>query len=189
MQPRKSNTMKEQPKEGTHVARVVGITDLGHQPAFEWLGQQIESSYKVEITYELTNSLMEDGRPFHVSEQITNSDNIKATLRIRAESIGADINHLESFLGKPCSVTVKHNDKGYANVKGQAAVGGIPSGMPVPPLQNPKYIFELAKPDMDLWDKMPEFRQKKILSGLDLEKTELGQQLLKRGVSLEKEES
>jgi len=36
---------------------------------------------------------------------------------------------------------------------------------------------------------MPEFRQKKILSGLDLEKTELGQQLLKRGVSLDKEDT
>ncbi len=189
MQPRKSNTMKEQPKEGTHVARVVGITDLGHQPPFEWQGQQIDSAYKVEVTYELTNSFMEDGRPFHVSEQMTNSDNSKATLTIRAAAIGANINQLESFLEKPCMVTVKYNPKGYANVKGQSAVGGVPDGMPVPALQNPTYLFDIDQPNMDIWDKMPEFKQKKILAGLDLQKTELGQQLLKRGVSLEKEDA
>ena len=131
---------------------------------------------------------MEDGRPFHVSEQITNSDNEKATLFIRAAAVGANINQLESLLDKPCMVTVKCNAKGYANVKGQSAVGGVPDGMPVPALQNETYLFDMDQPNMDLWDKMPEFKQKKILSGLDLEKTELGQQLLKRGVSLDKEE-
>ena len=67
---RKTSKKREQPEGGTHMARLVGITDLGEQPGFIYQGKEIESQFKREFTYELVNAHMSDGRPFHVSEEM-----------------------------------------------------------------------------------------------------------------------
>ena len=66
------------PLEGTHLGRLVGITDLDHQPGFTWQGpkgpEDVESQYKVTFTYELCNSMTKDDRPHWVSEDFKVSD-------------------------------------------------------------------------------------------------------------------
>lgn len=179
---------KEQPAKGTHVARLLGITDLGHQPGFVYDGKKIESAWKFEFTYELVNHEMEDGRPFVVSEDMTNNDwedkktGRCSTLIARAHSLLGDdyrkgMNDLRELLGQACMVTVNHNEKGYAKIKGQAAISGVPFGMNVPELRNNTYFFDMDDPDMDLWEKMPEFKQEKLRSALNFDESPLAKML------------
>jgi len=185
-------TPREQPMEGTHTARLLGITDLGHQPGFVYQGKSIPSEYKLEFTYELVNHTMEDGRPFVVSEDITNKDwedektGRASTLVSRAKSLlGRDyksgLSSIDRLLGQPCMVTVSYNDKGYAKIRGQAAVGSIPLGMEVKALENEVYIFDLNSPDMDRWEGMPDFKKEKIQESLDFAETQLAKTLAEEG--------
>ena len=169
MKVRKSESKREQPAPGTYVSRVVGLADLGHQPGFTWSGGEAKDAFKLEITYELVTALMEDGRPFLVSEEMTNSDNEKAKLPTRALAAGIELQDIEQMLTKPVMVTIgPQNEKGYSKITN---VSGVPEGIPVKELVNPPTIFDpYAEPaQVDLFNKMPEFKQNKIKSALDFE--------------------
>lgn len=171
------STPKEQPAEGTHLARLVGITDLGLQEGFNYQGTDIPDSYKLELTYELVDLLMEDtGKPFWISEEVKNSDNEKSTLSARSIVFGS-LSDLPTWLTKPCMVTVKHSDKGWAKVAGQSGVSGVPSSIPVTELVNDPILFDLDNPDLELFNKFPEFKQNKIKDNLEFNGSKL-QQLL-----------
>ena len=140
----------KQAPTGNHVARCIKLTDLGTQHG-EYQGQPNVRN-QVLITWELCNELMEDGRPFTISNFYTNSLNEKATLRAHleawrgrqfteAECKGFD---LMNVLGKPCMLTVIANDKGKSKV---SAVGGMPKGMVAPePVNKPSAFW------IDEWD-------------------------------------
>lgn len=175
---------KEQPMEGTHVARLLGITDLGHQDGFTYQGKEIDSSWNYEFTYELVNHDMEDGRPFVVSETVPNKDwentatGMSTKLVARCKSIlGKEyrlgVEDLSKILGGACMVTVAHNDKGYSKIPGTAAVGSVPFGMEVKELHNQTYIFDMDDPDMDLFEAMPDFKKEKITGALNFNDTKL----------------
>lgn len=182
----RSNTTREYPEAGTYLARLVGLTDLGHQPGFVYQGKEIPSTYKVEFTYELVTTDMEDGRPFWVNEEVAvndfEGDGITSTMMARVRCIdkanesnnGKDLTKL---LGKPCMVTVSINDNGYPKLRGQAAVSGVPVGMPVPELRNDTFSFDMDSPDLDLWAKFPEFKQEKIRTAINFDETALAKEL------------
>ena len=178
MKVRSNSKPISQPETGTHAARLVGITDLGHQPGFEWQGKEIQSAYKVRLTYELPNSLMEDGRPHWVSEDVTNSDNEKSTLAMRVRTLGGSFSDLSSLIGKACMITLVENKNGYIKIDGQGGVGGVPNGFPVPDLVNPSFIFDMDEPDMDIFNNFPEFIQERITSALNYEGSELEKAVL-----------
>ena len=178
------NKASEQPQAGTHVGRLLSITDLGHQPGFVYDGKKIESAWKLEFTYELVNHFMEDGRPFVISEDLTNKDwedaksGRASTLVMRAKSLLNEryregVEEITTLLTQPCMITVTHNEKGYAKIRGQAAVGSVPFGMETKELRNPAVTFQMDNPDMDLWSAMPEFKQNKIMAALNFNETEL----------------
>lgn len=192
------NKAKEQPAEGTHAARLLGITDLGHQPGFIFEGKKVESSWKFEFTYELVNHLMEDERPFVVSEDITSKDwedkktGRCSTMIARAKALMGPnyrqgVENLEQMLGQACMVTIRPNKSGYMKVAGQAGVGSVPFGMDVKELANKPYFFDMGikqpdgewsgEPDMEMWEKMPEFKQNKMKDALNFEETLLSQRL------------
>lgn len=187
----KSAGAGDHPAAGTHMARLVGITDLGHQPGFEYQGKEIESAFKMEFTYELVNSLMEDGRPHWVSEQFKNNDFVPdkpggfiATMMARVAAMTPETpleKDTTKLLDKPCMVTVAINAGGYPKVAGQGAVTGIPVGMEIPPLANDTFSFDMDEPDMDLWETFPEFKQKRIREALNFEETELFKQIALQG--------
>lgn len=173
---------RDYPVAAPHLARVVGITDLGHQPGYEYRGNKIESSWKIEITYELVNSLMKDGRPHWVSEDIKSNNyekngkmsNLMARIRaIDPNNDSRDGDDLLQLLGKPCMVTVTHNEEGFPKIKGQGAVSGVPLGMDIKELYNEPFAFDMDNPDMHLWDSFPEFKKEKIKSALNFTDTEL----------------
>ena len=187
----KSGGSLDHPDAGTHMARLVGITDQGHQPGFEYQGNEIESAFKVEFTYELVNSLMADGRPHWVSEQVKVNDfvpkkpgGIISTMMARVAALTPSTptnTNLLDLLDKPCMVTVVMNAGGYPKVSGQAAVTGIPVGMDIPGLQNDTFSFDMDEPNMDLWATFPEFKQDRIKEAINFEETELFKQIALQG--------
>jgi len=182
------STVREQPRQGTHVARLLGIVEMGHQPGFIYEGKKVESEWKLEFTYELVDHLMEDGRPFVVSEDLTNKDwedkktGKSCTLVARAKSMLNEdyrkgVDDMSVLLGQACMVSVTPNAKGYMKVKGIAAVSGVPFGMKVTELYNTPYLFNQDEPDMELWETFPEFKQERIKSALNFPETVLAKNL------------
>lgn len=166
---------KDQPKVATHMARVLGIVDLGLRPEWIYQGDTKPAEYKLEITYELVNSLMEDGRPHIISEEVTNkisknkdSDKISNLTR-RIKAFNADFDNASTWLGQPCMVTLKENARGYVNVAGQTGISPVPEGMPVKELTNDTYMFDLEQPDLDMFLNFPEWKQNKIKDNLEFD--------------------
>ncbi len=174
----------DSPDDGTHIGRLVGITDLDHQPGFMWQGEQIESMYKVTFTYELPNSLTKDGKPHWVSEDFKVSDHERSKMFARVKAmdpngtISDNGDNLFALIGTPCMVEVSHNDKGYAKV---GTVSGAPAGFPIPELANEPLIFSFEEPDVEVFKRLPEFVQKKLKSGINYEGSALHKVVIDMG--------
>lgn len=169
MKPKQSKSMAQQAEPDTYPARLVGIVDIGLQPGYEWGGKTIKPSYKLRLTYELVNTEMDDGRPFWVHEEVTNSDNERSTLAARVASLRADIKDISSMLGKQCLVTLEKNKNDYTVISKNNGVSSAPSFMEVAPLRNDAFVFDMDKPNMDIFESLPEFVQEKIKTSLEYE--------------------
>ena len=159
---------------GNHIAICYQMIDLGQQ-----FNEKYDTwQHKILLGWELSNELMEDGRPFVVSARYTASFNEKAILRrdleswrgrpfTDAELAGFD---LKNILGKPCMVNVVHatgnNGRTYANVK---SIATMPKGMPVPEQINPTMLFEFGDQgfDEDKYINLPQWLQTKISESKD----------------------
>ena len=158
------NTGTEFPKApaGTHVARCCWVIDLGTQTT-EWMGKK-KKQPKILIAWELSNELMDDGRPFTVSNRYTLSLFEQAVLRQHLESWRGksftedDVNggfDVKNILGAYCMLNIIHkqsNGKTYANVGG---VMTLPKGMPKPPKINPDIYF--STDDFAGFEDLPEW--------------------------------
>ena len=141
---------------GNHVARCVGMIDIGTQTS-EYQGKT-NHARKIVVRFELPNELMADGeyagKPFIVSKFYTASLGEKANLRKDLESwrgrpfttqelAGFDS---KNILDKPCMVNVVHNEKGKAKI---ASIAPVPKGLEVPPRSNPILYFSLESDEFD----------------------------------------
>lgn len=152
--------------EGTHIARAYLLVDIGLQET------NFGIKPKIVLGWEIPEEKLDDGRPMSITSIYTNSLNEKANLRRDLESwrskrftetelAGFD---LRNVLGKPCQITVVHNDsqgKTYANV---TAVTAIPKGLPVPDAINELVVYEMGDP---IPDTLPEWMVKKIEAARD----------------------
>lgn len=138
---------------GNHIARCVGMIDLGTQTG-EYQGKTTHAR-KIVLRWELPNELISEGewagKPFVVQQFYTASLSEKANLRKVLESwrgrpftpdelMGFDSKNL---LDKPCMVNITHTDKGKAKV---TSVAQVPKGMQVPGRVNDLLYFSL-EPD------------------------------------------
>lgn len=172
MKLKESTSNREQPAEDTYMARVVALTNLGTQPPFEYQGQMTDPQDKMEVTYELVTTSMKDGRPFWVSEELPISKRSKKLAqRYSAYKVDMDAD-VEEILNRPVMLTIKHSEKGYANVQN---VAGVPSGLPVDELRNPTSFFDPwdSKVDVAVFDSFPEFKRNKILAAMNYKESEL----------------
>jgi hypothetical protein len=146
---------------GSHRACCVGVIDLGTQK-FDYNGE-VSYPHKVMLQFELSDELMEDGRPYMVSEEFTLSLNEKANLlkflnswRGRPftpdELKGWDLAHV---LGAAALINVIHklSKKGSTFAK-IAAASPLPRGMARPEPINPvrHYQVEDGPPPAELPD-------------------------------------
>jgi hypothetical protein len=154
---------------GTHPARCVKMIDIGTQRG-EYLGQ-VNIRRQCIVGWELPNESIPEGeakgKPFVVSRFYTASLNEKANLRKDLENwrgrtftaqelLGFDS---QNILGKPCMVSVIHNDKGKARVSGIMA---LPKGMHVPPQINPSVYFSLEEFDDKVFESLSDGYKKLI---------------------------
>lgn len=151
---------------GTFIGRCVWLIDLGTQVT-TYQGQE-KKMHKCILGFELPDELMDDGRPFLVSERYTVSLSEKANLRavIEAwrgqkftdeEAQGFD---LAKLAGQPCMISIIHNqsgDKTYANI---SSVAKLMKGTVCPPQVNPSLVFAIEEVDTDKYDKLPDWIKK-----------------------------
>lgn len=147
---------------GNHFATCYRVVDLGTQKG-EYQGKAT-FKHKIMVTWELPDELMEDGRPYSISQRYTLSSSKKATLR----------NHIESWRGKPfsdeefgtfdigklighsCLLNVVHTvkpDKTYANI---VSIGALPKGMTKRSLINLAAYFSLNEFNQEIYDSFSE---------------------------------
>lgn len=154
---------------GTHVARCIKLIDIGTHHG-EYQGKPTVRN-QVIAQWELPNETIEvDGqaKPFIVSKFYTNSLSEKANLRKDLEAwrgkpftpeelMGFD---LMNILGKPCLVTIVHNEDGKAKVTG---VSGLVKGTTCPPAVNATGAFWIDEWDNEKFDALPEGFRKLIM--------------------------
>ncbi len=176
---------------GNYPARVVAIVDLGVQPQKPWKGKEKTPRNEIMLTYELVTEFLkdEDGndmldKPRWHSETMgflpLSAERAKSTQRY--EVFDPDHSLYEgkfaNILTLPCTITIVHNKalngNTYANV---GAVAPPMKGYEIPPLINEPYIFDRNAPDMDVWERLPEWLQKKIKGSLDFHSTALAKEL------------
>lgn len=183
---------RDEPKPDNHYARLVGIVDLGMQPGYEYKGEQVDAHFQVMFTYEFPESLMQDeeARPHWMSEDMKNSDYFeskkkasKMMKRVYAmDPTGEKSNNgknIKPLLGSPCMVSVDYNDRGYLNV---IDVTGAPGGgANVGELKNPTFFCTFDEPNIEVYLRLPKFKQDKIKAALDFPGSNLEKALLAEG--------
>jgi hypothetical protein len=121
------------------------------------------------VSWELLDDpKMQDGRPFSVSQFYTVSLHEKSKLRADLEAwrgrkfTAAELEgfDLSTVLGAYCMLQVVHSEDGkYANVQTIMAYKGEK-----PKAVNPNVVFDIDKPDMDVFNALSENMQNKITS-------------------------
>ena len=164
------------PPEGLHIARCYAVIDMGlqHNKTYN------NSSPKVLIAWELTDKLMDDGKPFIQMQRYTASlssqskPNLRAHLEAwRGKSFTAEELKgfkLKNILGVPCYLTTKHTVNPRTN-KTWSEVSGIcrlPNNTVCPaPINKPIY-FDLDEFTEEAYLAVPEGIRKKInLNGMN----------------------
>jgi hypothetical protein len=159
----------KQAPQGTHFARCIKLVDIGTQHG-EYQGEPTVRN-QVIVQWELPNETMEiDGqsKPLIVSKFYTNSLSEKANLRKDLESWRARAFtteelmkfDLQKILGAPAMLTIVHNEKGKAQVKGVAA---LPKGTTIPEAFNKPDSFWIDEFDDNKFTALPEGFRKLIV--------------------------
>lgn len=165
---------------GNHLGRCYRIIDLGTQTSVikgeTSIQKEIEISWEVHGNDDNGNPLTtSDGRPLVIDRRFSRTWYENSALRkmlqswrnkpwTNKEAEGFD---LKNILGHWAMVAVVHrvsgnNGKTYANVNDLTPVpnmirqAGLPSGF------NETKIFDLSNPDWELYESLPEWKQKKI---------------------------
>lgn len=161
---------------GNHVAICNAVVDLGVQPGS---GIYPDPKHQVYIRFELPTERVKYQRdgvdvegPMSIGRTFTASMSEKANLRKFIESwfgkkftsddAAADFDH-SKLLGRFCLLNVTHTEKGqnvYANISNATP---IPKGMSAEyPQHNQSLCYSLDEPDLETFNALPEWLQKKI---------------------------
>jgi hypothetical protein len=153
--PKPNETNFTPPPAGAHAAICYRFIDLGTHEG-EYMGVK-NYKRKVMLSWELPGELMDDGKPFSITQRYTWSMHEKAVLRKDLQSwrgkaftdddfSGPTRFNIKNVLGKPCLVNVVHATKDgtvYGNIAG---ITPLPKGMPVPQPVNEIVYFSLDAP-------------------------------------------
>jgi len=136
---------------------------------------------KVAITVEFPTETVESGGE-ELPRWMTKEYNVtsKGSLVKLVTSLKADATRVSDIAGLPCFVTVGSTSSGKAKV---AAINPPMKRVPVPELKNAPVVFDMSKPDMEAFNKVPAFIQKKIKESIDFEKSAMYSLLNASGVN------
>ncbi len=155
---------------GTHLAICYLLVDLGQQQT------NFGIKHQIMLGWELSNELMEDGRPFAITNTYTLSLNEKANLRKHLESWrGAAFTEEEAegfdvsnILGAHCMLSVIHNSKDNKTYSNISAISATVKGMEVPQRVNDMVAYDIDEPNDLAFKKLPEWIQKKIMGAVSV---------------------
>jgi len=162
-------------------ARIVQIIDLGLQAQRPYKGTEKPPANEIIIGYELLDEFMKDDKgedlldkPRWLSERIPmrnlKADKAKSTQRYLALDPKQD--HDGDFIalvGTPCMVNIVHNEsngKVYANVDNISTMRPKEAAK-APELVNPPLVFDLDEPDMEAFERLPDWIQDIIKENLE----------------------
>ena len=159
-----NNTPRQLPPEGTHTAVLYSIVDLGTQKST--FNGETKIKRKMRLSFELSDERMEDGRPFSISKEYTQSSHEKAVIvkdvkSWTGEKLGPDFNP-KSLIGRACNLTIAHDHKDentYANIMG---IAPLKKNEQAPAMQNKALYFDLDAFDLATFNALPEYLQTKI---------------------------
>lgn len=156
-------------EEGTYMARIASIIDLGIQPQTDWQsGEATDPKPRALFTWELPTETIEitneDGeiedKPRWMSKEYTLSNYEMSNLYKLLVALGKKSTvRLEELLNTECMVTIGSTINGNAKI---VAVVPSPKGMPIPELANDSRFFDFDNPDCDLYETQPEWIREKI---------------------------
>jgi hypothetical protein len=168
---------------GNHLAVCNAVVDLGLQKGSEMYPDPRRQVY---IRFELPNERLtftRDGEqvegPMVIGRIMTASMSKKANLRSFVENFfakkfssddAASDFDLAKLVGRHCMLTVTHTDRAdgrtFANIAG---VAPLPKGMEKQTrgMENEPLIFDLAKPDEEVFAKLPQWLMDKINAAID----------------------
>lgn len=182
-------TIPEKPKSnytpapvGTHMARCYQFIHIGTIQD-EYMGEPKEFN-KIRLSFELPNKTKvfkegETAKPISVHAEYTLSMGAKANLRRVVEGmIGTSLTDQEAYnfdvetlVGKPCLITIKHKTSKAGNVRDEiATVSPLMDGQVAPAPVNKSTILSYGSWDQELFDKLPAFLKEKIMSSAQYKK-------------------
>lgn len=165
-------------------ARVVQVIDLGLQPQRPYQGKDKPPAHTIQMTYELSHEFMKDENgdliadkprwysedfPFHNLE----ADRARSTKRYNAiDPEGTVDGDFTKLVGMPCQVMItkvpdKKNEGKFKNYVGDVSSAIDMPGYEQPALINTPVVFSLDEPDLEVFQKLPEWLQDKIKTNLE----------------------
>lgn len=172
---------------GMHLARCYRIVDLGSQKS-EYMGE-VKIKHQITFSWEVHGAnddgqklLMKDGRPYGIFKNYSLSWAEKANLRIdlqawRGKPFSPEEMRrfdLKNVLGAWCMLNVidrqGSNGKTYSNVQSITPVPSVIKYGGMPDAVNPLEIFNLAEPDLHLFDSFSKQLQEKIMQSPEWQK-------------------
>lgn len=155
--------------EGTYMARIASIIDLGIQPQTDWqTGEATDPKPRALFTWELPTETIEitneDGdvedKPRWMSKEYTLSNYEMSNLYKLMVALGRkSIDRLDELLDTECMVTIGSTINGNAKI---VAVVPSPKGMPIPALANEAKFFDFDSPSEELFITQPDWIKEKI---------------------------
>lgn len=174
-------------ENGVYFAVCVGVIDLGHQYSQKFKTSTEKLMFIFEIPSERVEVDGEDKPRWLSSPEYTNSDNPKAKLPgVLSAWMGKELSQEElrnfdttAMLGRAATLQVLQspNKKGemYANI---AAITGLPKGIAPPQPENELMVFDMDAPDESVFEKLPEWIQKKIKASEEYADSHVGEEIL-----------
>jgi hypothetical protein len=159
---------QERIPEGTFMARISSIVDLGVQPQTDWkTGEPTDPKPRVLATWELPtetitvvhNDGTEEELPRLISKEYTLSNYDKSNLMKLLAVLKPTCKSLTELLDIECMVNVGSTVNGNAKI---VNVVTPPKGMPVPELTKPAAYFDFDQPTEDLFLTQPQWVRTKI---------------------------
>lgn len=159
--------------EGTHMARLVQVIDLGVQKT-EYKGEEKEVP-RVWLVFEFPTETIEingEDKPRWQGREYTVSYGDKSNLGQLVKALDPEGNakSLADLLGKACMVSIGSTGTGKAKI-----TNVVPASkkIPVPELANDPVAFDMDNPDMDVFGSLPQWLKDKITSSVNYHKTKL----------------
>jgi hypothetical protein len=184
--------------DGSYPARVAQIIDIGRQQETAWVGGKAVPQYyivgddgkavkndegyakksgkessmpciqpKVFVTFELPTETIEiegEDRPRWQSKEynITNS----GALIKMVKALNPEASKISDIAGSPCMISIGSTESGNAKI---ASVSPMMKGLEVAELANDPVVFDMDNPDLEVFNKLPEFLRNKIKAAKNFE--------------------